>query len=110
MARTSLAGTALPKVMGVVFLSLVLTAGYLTYAVFTQKFAEYDEVTLETSTIGLQLPERADVKIRGVIVGEVLDFQPSDDGAKVTLGLYPSQVHTIPATVTGAIVPKTLFG
>jgi phospholipid/cholesterol/gamma-HCH transport system substrate-binding protein len=110
MARTSLAGTALPKVMGVVFLCLVLTGAYLTYAVFTQQFEEYDEVTLETSTIGLQLPERADVKVRGVIVGEVLGFEPTEDGADVTLGIYPGEIDTIPADVTGSIVPKTLFG
>ena len=98
------------KILGVVFLCLLLAGVWLTYAVFSKQFAEYDEVTLETSKIGLQLPERADVKIRGVIVGEVLDFRPDGDGAALTLGLYPDQVHTIPANVTGAIVPKTLFG
>lgn len=98
------------KILGVVFICLLVAGVYFTYAIFTKKYADYDEVTLQTSTIGLQLPDRADVKIRGVIVGEVLGFEPSDDGAEVTLGLYPSQVHIIPANVTGAIVPKTLFG
>ena len=56
------------KIFGILFLGLVVLAVYLTYATFTKKFAEYDEVSLETSKIGLQLPERADVKIRGVIV------------------------------------------
>ena len=67
---------------------------YLTYAIFTKKFTEYDEVTLQTSTIGLQLPMRADVKIRGVIVGEVLAFEPTADGADVTLGIYPERGAT----------------
>ncbi|MBZ5740530.1 MCE family protein [Nocardioides mangrovi] len=98
------------KLLGVVFLCLLLAGVYLTYAVFTKKFASYDKVTLETSTIGLQLPNRADVKIRGVIVGEVLGFEPTDDGADVTLGIYPDQLDTIPADVSGSIVPKTLFG
>ena len=98
------------KVLGVVFLSLLLAGVYLTYAVFSKKFADYDEVTLQTSRIGMQLPVRADVKIRGVIVGEVLDFEPTPEGADITLGIYPSQVDTIPANVTGSIVPKTLFG
>jgi phospholipid/cholesterol/gamma-HCH transport system substrate-binding protein len=110
MARTSLAGAALPKVAGVVFLCLLLAGVYVTYAVFSKKFTEYDEVTLQTSTIGLQLPERADVKIRGVIVGEVLDFTSTGDGAEVTLGIYPRELDSIPANVTGSIVPKTLFG
>ena len=47
---------------------------------FTQKFTHFDEVTLDASTIGLQMPERADVKIRGVIVGEVLGFSATDAG------------------------------
>jgi phospholipid/cholesterol/gamma-HCH transport system substrate-binding protein len=98
------------KVLGVIFLCLLLLGGYLTYAIFTKKFADYDEVTLQTSKIGLQLPERADVKVRGVIVGEVLDFVPSSDGAELTLGIYPGEIDTIPADVTGSIVPKTLFG
>ena len=98
------------KILGVVFLALLVAGVYLTYAVFTKQFAEYDEVTLKTSTIGLQLPERGDVKIRGVIVGEVLDFRPTDEGAEITLGLYPDETDTVPADVTGQIVPKTLFG
>jgi phospholipid/cholesterol/gamma-HCH transport system substrate-binding protein len=67
-------------------------------------------VTLEASTIGLQMPERADVKIRGVIVGQVLGFTATGAGATVRLGIYPDQLRSIPSNVTGAIVPKTLFG
>jgi phospholipid/cholesterol/gamma-HCH transport system substrate-binding protein len=98
------------KLLGVAFVCLLLMGVWLTYGVFSKKFVDYDRVTLHTSTLGLQLPERADVKIRGVIVGEVLDFTTDAGGAVVTLGLYPDQVDTIPANVTGAIVPKTLFG
>jgi phospholipid/cholesterol/gamma-HCH transport system substrate-binding protein len=98
------------KVLGVAFLCLLLLGVWLTYGIFTKKFVDYDRVTLRTSTLGLQLPERADVKIRGVIVGEVLDFESEPEGAVVTLGLFPDEVDTIPANVTGSIVPKTLFG
>jgi phospholipid/cholesterol/gamma-HCH transport system substrate-binding protein len=98
------------KALGVIFVCLLLFGVWLTYAVFTKKFSDYDEVTLETSSTGLQLPNRADVKIRGVIVGEVLDEKAKDGGAELTLGLYPDKVGDIPANVTGAIVPKTLFG
>ena len=99
------------RLLGVVFIALLLLAVYLTYATFTKKFADYDEVTLQTSTIGLQLPNRADVKVRGVIVGEVLSAEADGvDGAEVTLGIYPDEIDSVPANVTGAIVPKTLFG
>jgi phospholipid/cholesterol/gamma-HCH transport system substrate-binding protein len=98
------------KALGVVFLALVVLSGYLTYAVFAKKFSEYDEVTLKTSKIGLQLPVRADVKIRGVIVGEVLETRTDADGAEVVLGLFQDHTDSVPADVTGSIVPKTLFG
>ena len=98
------------KLLGVVFLAMLVGGVYLTYGIFSKKFTDYDEVTLQTSTIGLQLPARADVKIRGVIVGEVLKFDTAAGGAKLTLGLFPSEVDSIPANVSGSIVPKTLFG
>ncbi|MCW2796771.1 MCE family protein [Nocardioides sp.] len=98
------------KLLGIVFLALVVGSVYLTYGIFNKSFVTYDKVKLQTSTIGLQLPSRADVKIRGVIVGEVLDATTDADGAELTLGIYPSQLDTIPANVTGSIVPKTLFG
>ena len=88
----------------------MVLAVYLTYAIFTKKFTDYDEVKVQTSKIGLQMPARADVKIRGVLVGEVLAADTSADGAVLTLGLFPSQIDTIPANVTASIVPKTLFG
>ena len=88
----------------------MVLSGYLVYATFTKKFTDYDRVKVETSNIGLQLPARADVKIRGVLVGEVLDMSATSDGAELTLGLFPSQIDTIPDNVTASIVPKTLFG
>jgi phospholipid/cholesterol/gamma-HCH transport system substrate-binding protein len=98
------------KVLGIGFLCLLLLGVWLTYAVFTKKFTQYDEVMLKTSSIGLQLPHRADVKVRGVIVGEVIESKASGEGAVLTLGLFRDRVTKIPANVTGNIVPKTLFG
>jgi len=98
------------KTLGVIFVCLLLFGVWLTYAVFTKKFSDYDEVTLETSSIGLQLPDRADVKIRGVIVGEVLKREVGSEGAELTLGIYPDERESIPANVSASIVPKTLFG
>ncbi len=98
------------RALGAAFLALVVLGGWLTYAVFTKRFVDYDEVTLRSSTVGLSLPARADVKIRGVQVGEVLATRTDGDGASLTLGLYPDQRRTIPANVTAQILPKTLFG
>ena len=68
------------KLLGIIFLVLVMAGVYLTYGIFSKKFVSYDKVTLQTSTIGLQLPARADVKIRGVLVGEVLKFDTTPRG------------------------------
>ena len=98
------------KLIGLVFIALMITSIWFTYAIFTKKFVAYDEVALKTSKIGLQLPSRADVKIRGVIIGEVLDATANDDGAELTLGIYPDKIDGIPKNVTARIEPKTLFG
>ena len=98
------------KSLGVLFLALMLAAVWATYGVFTQKFSDYDEVTVHASRIGLQLPQRADVKIKGVIVGEVLDYRPTAEGADITLGLYKDRTTQVPSDVTASILPKTLFG
>ena len=96
--------------LGVLFLALLFSGVFASYGVFTKRWTEYDEVALKTSKIGLQMPLRADVKIRGVQVGEVIAIDGDADGATLTLGLYPDMRDTIPANVTGSIVPKTLFG
>ncbi len=98
------------KALGVVFLSLMLASVWATYGVFTKKFTDYDEVVVHASKIGLQLPQRGDVKIKGVIVGEVLRYEPTTEGADITLGLYQDRVAKIPEDVTASILPKTLFG
>lgn len=100
------------RVLGTVFVALLVLSVYLTYAVFTKQFTDYDEVSLQTSKIGLQLPERADVKIRGVIVGEVIERRAVDEdgNAELTLGIFPDRREIIPSDVTARILPKTLFG
>src|SRR5689334_21117058 len=100
------------RLLGVVFIGLILLGIWLVYAVFTQAFTSYDKVKLETDTVGLQLPDRADVKVRGVLVGEVLDMIPKapGKGAELVLGIDPGKIGQIPADVTASILPKTLFG
>jgi phospholipid/cholesterol/gamma-HCH transport system substrate-binding protein len=98
------------RLLGVVFVALLATAIWVVYGVFTQKFSDFDEVTLQTDTIGLQLPSRADVKVRGVIVGQVIDRATGPDGATLTLGIDPDKIGQIPSNVTASLLPKTLFG
>ncbi len=110
MSDAPLGTTLRYRVLGVVFLVIAVLFVYLTYAVFTKKFVDYVPVSLKTSSIGLQLPALADVKIRGLIVGEVREATSNGEGATLQLAIQPSKAQLIPANVTADIVPKTLFG
>lgn len=114
MDRTSKAATAYRavsgRVLGVAFLALLLLFVWLTYAIYDKKFVDFVPVDVRASSIGLQLNERADVKLRGMIVGEVRATEVDGDGAVLHVGLQPDLVEQIPDNVTALIVPKTLFG
>ena len=116
MARIStgfLSASNKHRVLGVGFLLLLLFFVWFTYAIFSKKFTDYAEVELQSSKTGLQLPARADVKIRGAIVGEVLETEVAGDSGErvnLTLGLFPDELETIPSNVSARILPKTLFG
>jgi phospholipid/cholesterol/gamma-HCH transport system substrate-binding protein len=98
------------RILGVIFIGLLALSVWLVSAVFTQKFTAFDEVTLKTSTTGLNLPAKADVKVRGVIVGQVNKAESEGKGATLLLGIKPDLIKSIPSNVTAALVPKTLFG
>ncbi|MDP9821984.1 MCE family protein [Nocardioides massiliensis] len=102
--------TLAKRALGLVSIALILGFVWTTYAVFSKTFVSYDEITLRSSKLGLQLPTRADVKFRGVIVGEVREISSTGNGAELVLGLYPAQRDQVPADVTARILPKTLFG
>jgi phospholipid/cholesterol/gamma-HCH transport system substrate-binding protein len=96
--------------LGMGFLALLVFFVWGTYAIFTKKFVDYVPVTLRASQIGLQLPALADVKIRGVIVGEVRKATSTGHGAVLELAIDPGKAALIPANTTARILPKTLFG
>ncbi len=98
------------RALGLIFVGLLILGVWVVNAVFSQKFLSFDRVRLDTDTIGLQLPERADVKVRGVIVGQVMEARSGADGAVLTLGIKPDKIGQIPDNVTASILPKTLFG
>jgi phospholipid/cholesterol/gamma-HCH transport system substrate-binding protein len=111
MARTPLLerGVSL-KILGACFVALAIFFLWITYAFFTKAFVNYDNVTLTTDTTGVNLPQNADVKLRGMIVGEVRKVEPDGDGVKLVLGMNPKLIQNVPKNVTAQLVPKTLFG
>lgn len=98
------------RVLGTIFVSLLVLGVWLVSAIFTQKFTDFDRVSLTTNAAGLNLPSKADVKVRGVIVGQVTKVVSKGEGAALELGIRPSQIGQIPENVSAAILPKTLFG
>ncbi len=91
-------------------LAVLVFLVWLTWAFFNKSFVNYDNVTLTGVKAGLSLPENADIKLRGMIVGEVREVKVDGDEVNFTLGMNPKLIDEVPADVSAQIVPKTLFG
>src|SRR6185437_14120918 len=82
---------------GVGFLAVVALLIGLSIASFHKAFTPVVMVSLLTDRIGSQLQEQSDVKLRGLIVGEVRSVRTTGDGARLSLALDPQMVGLIPA-------------
>lgn len=98
------------RLAGLAFVAVLLAAVGLSVAVYRKAFTPMVRVTLRTDHAGLQLDTGADVKIRGVIVGEVTGVSTEGSGATLRLALDPASARLIPANATARLLPKTLFG
>ncbi len=98
------------RLLGLTMVVVLLGLVALTAALYGHAFRSTVPVTLVTKDIGNQLIIPADVKLRGVRVGEVTAVRSTGDQAVMTLELDPSSVGEIPANVVARILPKTLFG
>lgn len=98
------------RLQGLAFLVVVLSLIALSIATYSGVFSRGVPVTLRVENTGLQLDKNADVKVRGLIVGEVTGLSSSGGGATVELSLDPEMVQLIPDNVSARLLPKTLFG
>src|SRR5690349_12796789 len=98
------------RAYGVGFLAVVLLLVGLSIASFQKRFTPVVMVNLMTDRIGSQLQTASDVKLRGLIVGEVRTIDVTPQGARLGLALKPEMVELIPANVSARLLPKTLFG
>lgn len=98
------------QLLGVVLLAVVALFFTVTVAAYKQDFTPVVHVTLDADHTGNQLDTGADVKIRGLVVGEVRSISSDGGGAVLDLALQPDKVHLIPTNVTAELLPKTLFG
>lgn len=98
------------RVLGIAFLLVLALLAGLAVAVYRKAFVRSVPVTLHADHVGSQLTPAADVKLRGIVVGEVRSIESTGDGARVRLALKPEAVPLIPANVEARLLPKTLFG
>ena len=108
--RSALSQGVLLRTYGLVFLLVLALLVGLTIAIYNKAFVDVVPVTLQTNRVGNQLAPPADVKLRGMIVGEVRDVRSDGERATVELALNPETAGLIPADVTARLLPKTLFG
>jgi virulence factor Mce-like protein len=98
------------RLQGLAFLVVLALLLGSAVAAYNKAFTEVARVTLQTDTAGSQLQEASDVKVRGVIVGDVREVEASPEGATIELAIDPDHLDQIPADVSARLLPKTLFG
>ncbi|GAB3687215.1 MCE family protein [Saccharopolyspora tripterygii] len=98
------------QAMGVAFLVVagLFLAG--TIGMYNKAFTRFVAVTVRADTAGNQMMPGADVKVRGVVVGEVRAIDPGNGHADLRLALKPEKAGMIPANSSARLLPKTLFG
>ncbi|MFZ2530125.1 MAG: MCE family protein [Rhodococcus sp. (in: high G+C Gram-positive bacteria)] len=69
------------------------------------------DVTATLAEVGDGLPDRSDVKFRGLLVGTVsaVDAATGDGPNLVHINLDPVHAQSIPSTVTARVVPSNVF-
>ncbi|KUO15784.1 MCE family protein [Streptomyces dysideae] len=98
------------RLYGVVFIAVLALLLSLSVAVYRQVFTPVVRITLEAGSLGNQLDPRADVKLRGLLVGEVREVRADGTKATLDIALKPEHVAYIPSDVHARLLPKTLFG
>ena len=98
------------RLYGVVFIAVLALLLSLSVAVYRQAFTPVVRITLEADSLGNQLDPRADVKLRGLLVGEVREVRADGTKATLDIALKPEHVVHIPNDVHARLLPKTLFG
>lgn len=98
------------RLAGVAFVLVPAVLVWLSVAVYQKEFTDDATVTVRTGSVGNEMHDNADVKLRGVVVGQVRDIQADGNGARLTLAIRPDRLRHIPADVTAQMLPTTLFG
>lgn len=107
MPTSSTTRTAL---LGLVGLALILAFVTVTVGAYRHLFSRAVMVTVDAPRAGLLLDPGADVRLRGVRVGEVRSVHVAGTGARITVALDRGERSLIPSDVSAQIVPSTAVG
>lgn len=102
--------TTAKRLLAALFLVIVLAFVGTTIAIYNRAFTASDSVTMIADDMAYALPNDADVKARGVLVGRVSGVEPEGDKVRVNMEFDPAFIDQLPANVNGRMLPKTLFG
>src|SRR3954471_1004740 len=95
-------------VAGVAFLTVIALLVALSIAVYEKKFDRVTMVTIHADRAGLQLARFGDVRINGVLVGQVRSVGEDGKEAVIRVAIDPDEAKDIPANVRVQIIPTTL--
>ncbi|MGW6727352.1 MCE family protein [Nocardia sp. NPDC055029] len=97
---------------GLAVITAFAVALYLLALRYNGEFEDTVVVGADLTSTGDGLPQRADVKFRGMVVGAVASVEMVAKGERqhATLELKPGLAETIPDTVTARVVPDNIFG
>ncbi|MFI5714308.1 MCE family protein [Nocardia sp. NPDC051750] len=100
------------SVAGLVMLTVLAVLLGLLGLRYTGRFEDAVPVRAVLTSTGDGLPERADVKFRGMVVGAVsaVDVVAAGKRQQVRIDLDARIAPTIPDNVTARVVPNNLFG
>ncbi|KQX92949.1 MCE family protein [Streptomyces clavifer] len=108
--HTSTAQTVRRRLAGVAFVLVPALLVWVSVSVYEKDFSDDVTVTVRTGSVGNEMHDNADVKLRGVVIGQVRDIAADGEGARLTLAIQPDRLGRIPADVTAQMLPTTLFG
>lgn len=98
------------RLTGLAFAVILVGLLGVCVAAYAKVFTPVVWVSLETDHTGLQFNRGADVKLHGVLIGEVRSIESGGGGAHLRLALDPDMARRVPAEVSARLLPKTLFG
>ncbi|MEV5852931.1 MCE family protein [Streptomyces anulatus] len=108
--RTSSTRTVRRRLAGVTFLLVPAVLVWVSVSVYEKDFTDDATVTVRTGAVGNEMHDNADVKLRGVVIGQVRSIATDGDGARLTLAIDRDKLEQVPADVTAQMLPTTLFG